>query len=91
MKQYESLHSALLDLAGSDEFSALPVYGGDINRAYRLTVDGRSIFMKSNRNENVRFFDPEISGLNAIRRTGTICSGYNLLWAGRTVWFLSAP
>lgn len=81
MKQYESLHSALLDLAGSDEFSALPVYGGDINRAYRLTVDGRSIFMKSNRNENVQFFDPEISGLNAIRRTGTIrvpetiCSG----------------
>ena len=72
MKQYESLHSALLDLAGSDEFSALPVYGGDINRAYRLTVDGRSIFMKSNRNENVQFFDPEISGLNAIRRTGTI-------------------
>ena len=81
MKKYESLHAALLDLAGSDEFSAQPVYGGDINRAYKLTLNGRSIFMKANRNENARFFDPEISGLYAIRRTGTIrvpetiCSG----------------
>ena len=50
-----------------------PVYGGDINRAFRLTLsDGRPVFMKSNAPKNLRFFETEAKGLEALRQTGTI-------------------
>ena len=71
MKQYESLGSALADLFETEEYSAQPVFGGDINRAFRLSVQDRSVFMKANHRENQLFFSAEIKGLDAIRRTGT--------------------
>ena len=50
-----------------------PVYGGDINRAYRLTLSTDSkIFLKCNRPENLPFFIAEASGLDALRKTDTI-------------------
>lgn len=72
MKQYDSLGQALIDLCGTDDFSVHPVYGGDINRSFRVTANGRSLFMKSNRSESPAFFTAEIGGLRAIRRTETI-------------------
>ena len=50
-----------------------PVHGGDINRAYRLTLSNNSkIFLKCNRPENLPFFIAEASGLDALRRTNNI-------------------
>ena len=49
------------------------VSGGDINRAYELTLsDGNKVFMKANRKENADFFRAEAEGLEAIRQTGAI-------------------
>ena len=47
MKQYLSVREAVLDLFGAEISSVQPVTGGDINRAYRLTINGNNI-----RNEN---------------------------------------
>ena len=50
-----------------------PVSGGDINRAYALTLsDGRRLFMKANRRENADFFRAEAEGLEALRSAGAI-------------------
>lgn len=50
-----------------------PVYGGDINRAFRLTLsDGRAVFMKSNAPKNLSFFEAESKGLEALRQTDAI-------------------
>ena len=50
-----------------------PVYGGDINRAYRLALsDGTSVFLKCNTPGNLSFFTAEAKGLEALRRPGTI-------------------
>lgn len=50
-----------------------PVYGGDINRAFRLTLsDGRTVFMKANAPKNLHFFETEAKGLEALRQTNTI-------------------
>ena len=49
------------------------VYGGDINRTYRLTLsDGASVFMKSNTLNNLTFFEAEAKGLEALRQTDAI-------------------
>lgn len=50
-----------------------PVYGGDINDSYRLSLsDGTSIFMKCNSMSNLSFFEAEIKGLEALGKTETI-------------------
>ena len=50
-----------------------PVYGGDINQTFKLTLsDGRSVFMKSNTSNNLSFFETEANGLEALRQTKTI-------------------
>ena len=72
IKLYNSLKEALLAAAGIKDFTAHAVSGGDINRAYRLTGDGRTIFMKANRPENLPFFTAETAGLCAIADTGTV-------------------
>lgn len=72
MKQYHSLRAALADIVGSEEVSVQSVSGGDINRAYKLTVNGQSIFMKANHREGIPFFRAEIAGLQAIADTGRI-------------------
>lgn len=60
--------------AGETEIiSCSPVSGGDINRAYALTLsDGSRAFLKANRKENQDFFRAEKEGLEAIRQTGAI-------------------
>lgn len=53
--------------------SKCPVYGGDINEAYRLSLsDGTAIFMKCNTMSNLPFFEAEAKGLEALRKTDTI-------------------
>ena len=53
----------------------VPVSGGDINKAYALTLsDGRKVFMKANRKGNIGFFIAEAAGLAAIAATGTVRS-----------------
>ena len=72
MKHYDSFSGAARELFDGCTPAVCPVSGGDINRAYRLTAAGKSVFMKANRKENAPFFDAEVSGLEAIERTGTI-------------------
>ena len=70
-----SLRLALEDTFGRDVFvrSCEPVTGGDINRAYRLTLsNGISVFLKANRKENLPFFIAEAEALSAIARTKSI-------------------
>ncbi len=49
------------------------VSGGDINKAYALSLNnGKRIFMKANAKQNINFFTAEAAGLCAIASTGTI-------------------
>ena len=50
-----------------------PVYGGDINRSYRLSLsDGSALFIKCNTVKNLPFFTAEAQGLAALRGAGPI-------------------
>ena len=72
---YLSLAEALVSLFGktiainrTDRVS-----GGDINKAYALSLNnGKRIFMKANAKQNAAFFTAEAAGLCAIASTGTI-------------------
>ena len=76
----EILHKNTLDEVIAEVFGndtrivgKQPVFGGDINRAFRLTLsDGSPVFMKSNAPKNLRFFETEAKGLEALRQTNTI-------------------
>ena len=71
----DSLDTAVRTLFGNSLRVAdrHPVYGGDINRSYRLSLsDGSALFMKCNTVRNLPFFTAEIQGLTALRRTGAI-------------------
>ena len=76
----EYLHFHSLDEAISAIFgnnlrivSKRPVYGGDINESYRLSLsDGEALFMKCNSPANISFFEAEAKGLNALENTHTI-------------------
>ncbi len=77
MKQYNSLAGALVDLFGSSVAIAQTdrLSGGDINKAYGLTLNnGRHIFMKANAKANANFFTAEAAGLQAIADTHTIAT-----------------
>ena len=72
---YTSLASALVSLFGSSVAIAHTerVSGGDINKAYALTLNtGERVFMKANAKENAAFFTAEAAGLSAIAATGAI-------------------
>ena len=74
-ENYLSLAEALVSLFGktiainrTDRVS-----GGDINKAYALSLNnGKRIFMKANAKQNAAFFTAEAAGLCAIASTGTI-------------------
>ena len=76
----EILHAATLEEAVTALFGEnarltgkKPVYGGDINDSYKLTLSGgTAVFMKSNAQKNLPFFKAEASGLEALRQTGAI-------------------
>ena len=70
-----TLEEAIAEILGNDLriVSKQPVYGGDINRTFRLSLsDGRLVFLKSNTLKNLPFFEVEANGLEALRQTHTI-------------------
>ena len=71
----DSLDAAIRTLFGDSLRIAgkRPVHGGDINRAYRLSLsDGSNLFMKCNTVRNLPFFTAEALGLAALRGAGAI-------------------
>ena len=71
----DSLDAAVRELFGDSLRIAdkRPVHGGDINRAYRLSLsDGSNLFMKCNTVRNLPFFTAEAQGLAALRGAGAI-------------------
>ena len=72
---YNSLAEALVSLFGNSVAIAETdrLSGGDINKAYGLTLtNGKHIFMKANAKQNAAFFTAEAAGLTAIDKTGAI-------------------
>ncbi len=75
IQQSDSLKEALEKQfgAGIEITRSEAVGGGDINDAYGLWLsNGRRIFMKSNRPQNLSFFVTECEGLKAMEATGTV-------------------
>ena len=73
--KYLSLAEAVRSICGQQRIitGKSPVFGGDINEAFRLTLDdGTSLFMKSNAPSLLPAFEAEEAGLHAIAGTGTI-------------------
>jgi len=54
------------------EVRATPVYGGDINQAWKLELGDYEFFVKLNRAERLPMFDAERAGLEAIRRSASL-------------------
>ena len=74
---FTSLAQALVSLFGNSVAIAQTdrLSGGDINKAYALTLNtGDRIFMKANSKANADFFTAEAAGLSAIASTGTIAT-----------------
>ena len=72
---YNSLAGALVDLFGNSVAITQTdrLSGGDINKAYGLTLNtGDKIFMKANAKTNAAFFTAEAEGLCAIASTKAI-------------------
>ena len=72
---FNSLAGALVELFGSSVAITQTdrLSGGDINKAYGLTLNtGDHIFMKANAKSNASFFTAEAAGLQAIAATKTI-------------------
>ena len=72
---YNSLAGALVDLFGNSVAITQTdrLSGGDINKAYALTLNtGDKIFMKANAKSNAAFFTAEAAGLTAIASTKAI-------------------
>lgn len=77
MKRANSLNQAIENIRGNGIriTNRQPVFGGDINRAYELTLsDGSVIFMKANIREKLAIFEGEAESLDFIKQTGTIRS-----------------
>ena len=74
---FTSLAQALVSLFGNSVSITQTdrLSGGDINKAYALTLNtGDRIFMKANSKTNVDFFTAESAGLSAIASTATIAT-----------------
>ena len=70
-----SLNEAITLLFGENLriVSKRPVYGGDINESYCLSLsDGTAVFMKCNTIKNLSFFIAEANGLEALQTTNAI-------------------
>ena len=70
MIEYTSLTVAITAIYGSEHSISekTPVFGGDINNAYALTLDdGTMLFMKTNTPSSIGNFLSEAEGLEAIR------------------------
>ncbi len=72
MNDYSDLMHRLFG-SGTEIAGMKAVSGGDINEAYLLLLSDNSlVFLKENTKENAGFFQAEMTGLSAIRKTGTI-------------------
>ncbi len=72
---FTSLDKAVRETCGSSRKikEKRPVFGGDINEAYSVTLDdGTVLFLKTNEPGSASFFEAEAEGLEAIRRTGAV-------------------
>ena len=72
---YTSFAQAMVSLFGTSIAIAHTdrVSGGDINKAYAITLNnGKRVFMKANAKENTAFFTAESAGLTAIASTKAI-------------------
>ena len=70
-----SIDEAITTLFGADirVDSSRPIYGGDINESFCISLsDGSAVFMKCNALKNLSFFEAEAKGLEALQETGTI-------------------
>lgn len=68
---YTSLAEALVSLYGSSVAIAETdrLHGGDINKAYGLTLNnGKKIFMKANAKQNAVFLQPKQQGLLLLQK-----------------------
>lgn len=73
MNKYDSLDDAVSAVFGDDIriIGKTACAGGDINRAYAVALsDGQNAFLKENSAENLDFFEKEITGLDALKKTG---------------------
>ena len=73
--KYTSLAEAIRSICGNQRTitDKSPVFGGDINEAFRLTLDdGTSLFMKANASNLLPAFEAEEAGLQAIAETSAI-------------------
>ncbi len=72
---FDSIDSALSTIYGHSMQikSKIPINGGDINSAYMLVLsDGSCLFMKTNRPENLSFFQAEAMGVSYLSETDCI-------------------
>lgn len=77
MHTSDSLVEAIQNLFGENVTitERRSVFGGDINRAYALSLsNGEVIFMKANTRQKLAIFEGEAEGLDFIRQTGTLRS-----------------
>lgn len=75
MTPYDSVNAALADLFGDDVQikNTSAVSGGSINNAQKLALsNGETLFLKTHRHEDVKFFQAEADGVVAIAATGAI-------------------
>ena len=69
-----------------------PLSGGDINRAYTLTLSsGKTVFIKANSLRNVDFFRAETEALSAIAATGTIQTPAIIFFEQKRKLYLPLP
>lgn len=74
-RKADSLDGAITALFGPDVVltGRQPVYGGDINRAFRLDLsNGEAVFIKENSLPKLSFFETEADGLQLLRQPGVI-------------------
>ena len=72
METADSLILAIENIRGTGVrvTNSQPVFGGDINSAYKLTLsDGSVIFMKANSRQKLAIFEGEAESLNFIKQT----------------------
>ena len=75
LQHYASLDEAIASIFGNNikVTETQRVYGGDINRSYRLALsDGGQVFLKTDPEGQAFFFQAEAAGLSAISKTGAI-------------------
>ena len=76
-QNFRSLAESLVSLFGSSIAIVQTdrISGGDINKAYALTLNNnKRVFMKANAKENVKFFTAEAAGISAIKKTSAIAT-----------------